>query len=91
MNTIFTHNGLVDLLQHNVVTVTFTKTNGDLRIMKCTLRSTLIPNTPKKNGIAIESTPRDAKYVAAWDLDVNNWRSFKVDSVKSVSIGRDTK
>ena len=37
--TMFTRDGLIDMLRSNVVVVTFTKVNGEERVMTCTLRS----------------------------------------------------
>ena len=87
--TVFTRDDLIDLLRHNVVTVTFTKVSGDERVMKCTLRSDQIPNPGTKNGeIVVESQKQtNSNTVPAWDVDAQGWRSFRVSSVKSVSVG----
>ena len=83
---IFDKENLNELLRNNVVTVTFTKVNGDARIMKCTLLSEHIPNAPKANGTVVARQSNN-DIVSVWDLDANGWRSFKVNSVKSVSVG----
>ena len=85
--TMFTRDGLIDMLRHNVVSVTFTKVNGDERVMKCTLQPTYIPNAPTKNGELVVEGTSTSNNVAVWDVDANGWRSFRVASVKSVSIG----
>ena len=83
---IFTRENLIDTLRHNVVIVTFTKVNGEERIMTCTLRSEHIPNAPKSNGeIVIRETKNDA--ISVWDINANGWRSFRVGNVKSIAIG----
>jgi len=72
---------LVMLLSKNVAEVTFTKNNGEERVMRCTLRNDLVPSTDRKPGskrIVSESV------VPVWDLENNGWRSFRVDSVKQV-------
>mgnify|MGYP006282012369 CR=1 FL=1 len=83
----FTREGLVDMLRHNIVTVTFTKVNGDERVMKCTLRSELIPNAPTQNGELVVEQKQTSNNVSVWDVDANGWRSFRVASVKSISVG----
>ncbi len=83
---IFTKESLVDTLRHNIVTVTFTKVDGTERVMKCTLMSEHIPNAPSTNGAIVlkEST---ANTLSVWDTEANGWRSFRVDNVKSISMG----
>jgi hypothetical protein len=83
----FTRDGLIDMLRHNIVTVTFTKVNGDERIMKCTLRGEMIPNAPTQNGELVIEQKAKSNNVAVWDIEANGWRSFKVENVKNISIG----
>ena len=85
METIFTRNNLVETLRNNIVTITFTKINGTERVMRCTLIPEQIGGALASNGKAfVESNDR---VVAVWDLDNNGWRAFRVDSVKSISMG----
>ena len=85
--TIFTHDGLIDLLRHNVVTVTFTKVNGEERIMKCTLQPNFIPNASTQNGELVVEGKSTSNNIAVWDINANGWRSFRVTNVKNVSVG----
>ena len=83
---IFTKENLIDMLRNNIVTVTFTKVNGEERTMKCTLMAEYVPNAPSNNGqVLIQES--ESKAVSVWDTEVNGWRSFRVDSVKSISMG----
>lgn len=83
---IFTKENLIDMLRNNVVTVTFTKVNGEERTMKCTLMAEYVPNAPSNNGqVLIQES--ESKAVSVWDMEANGWRSFRVDSVKSISMG----
>ena len=83
---IFTKESLVDTLRHNIVTVTFTKVDGTERVMKCTLMSEHIPNAPSTNGeIVLKETT--SKTISVWDTEASGWRSFRVDNVKSISMG----
>jgi hypothetical protein len=83
---IFTKENLIDMLRHNIVTVTFTKVNGEERVMKCTLMSEYVPNAPTNNGQVLLQES-ESKAVSVWDTEANGWRSFRVDSVKSISMG----
>ena len=84
--TMFTRDGLIDLLRHNIVEVTFTKVNGDERVMKCTLQPTYIPNASTRNGELVIERAASSNNVSVWDINANGWRSFRVVNVKSVSI-----
>ena len=84
--TMFTRDGLIDMLRNNVVVITFTKVNGDERVMTCTLLANYIPNAPTQKG----SLVMESKYnntVSVWDVNANGWRSFRVENVKSISMG----
>jgi len=83
---IFTKENLIDMLRNNIVTVTFTKVNGEERTMKCTLMSEYVPNAPTNNGQVLLQES-ESKAVSVWDTEANGWRSFRVDSVKSISMG----
>jgi hypothetical protein len=85
--TIFTRDGLIDLLRHNVVTVTFTKVSGEERVMTCTLQANHIPNAPTQNGELVVETKTTSNNIAVWDVNANGWRSFRVNNVKNVSVG----
>ncbi len=85
--TTFTRDGLIDMLRHNIVTVTFTKVNGDERVMKCTLLPEHVPNASTNNGQLVIETKSVSNTIPVWDLTANGWRSFKVENVKNISIG----
>lgn len=73
---------LRNLLRSNVVEVTFTKVNGEERVMKCTLQETFLPeqkgDTERK---------KSENVLAVFDIDSNDWRSFRYDSVITYRIG----
>ena len=83
---IFTKENLTDMLRNNVITVTFTKVKGEERVMRGTLMSEYVPNAPSNNGqVLIQES--ESKAVSVWDMEANGWRSFRVDSVKNISMG----
>lgn len=71
-------NRLRDELRDNILTVTFTKVNGEERVMNCTLISSYLPET--RSG-----SKSSDKVITVWDVDKNAWRAFRPDSVKSVN------
>ena len=83
---IFTKENLIDMLRNNIVTVTFTKVDGTERVMKCTLMSEYVPNAPSNNGQMLLQES-ESKALSVWDTELNGWRSFRVDNVKSISVG----
>ena len=87
----FTRDGLIDLLRNNIVSVTFTKVSGEERVMRCTLLAEHIPNASTQNGEIVIESKNSSNNVAVWDVEANGWRSFRVASVKNVSIGKNTK
>lgn len=88
-NTIFTKENLIELLQNNIVTVTFTKANGEERVMQCTLLAEYVPNTASSSGRMLlnEENNGYAGNLAVWDTQAGGWRSFRIDSIKNVSVG----
>jgi hypothetical protein len=83
------------LLQKSTITVTFTKADGTDREMLCTLDHSKIPEAPAKplavpvDGIVRESKkPRkepDPHSLRVFDLEKNEWRSFRFDRLKKVT------
>lgn len=78
---------LISDLKENVIEVTFTKVNGDQRIMRCTLLTTHLP--PATNMLQLEEEHKkkqNENVIAAWDVQSGGWRSFRVDSVTYVQV-----
>ena len=73
-------------LAYGPVTVTFTKKDGTERVMKCTTSTDLVPQeiidplAPKKEKKLNEDV------CPVYDLEASHWKSFRWDSVKSVSF-----
>lgn len=82
---IFTRENITELLRSSVVTVIFTKVNGEERTMKCTLLGEYVPNAATNGRVLL--TENTGNNISVWDVEANGWRSFRVDSVKNVSIG----
>jgi hypothetical protein len=79
---------LKEVLQNSVVTVIFTKVDGTERKMNCTLLPEYIPQVvAEKQQLLTESLPKaeNPNTIAVWDIESNGWRSFRLDSIKSVT------
>ena len=73
---------LVEGLKRDVLTVSFTKVNGEERIMNCTLHESLLPEAVAGTS----SKKENPDVIAVWDIDKDAWRSFRVDSVSCIKI-----
>lgn len=76
---------LKETLVNGIATVTFEKADGSLREMRCTLQSSYLPPQLLQEGV----TPRKENLdtLAVWDIDAGGWRSFRMDSIKSIVVG----
>lgn len=78
---------LISDLKQAVVEVTFTKVNGETRIMRCTLDPKNLPPMTNQQFDHIDEQhkrPENLDVIACWDVQANGWRSFRVDSVQYV-------
>lgn len=82
---------LQDRLKYDTIEITFTKLNGEQRVMNCTQNLAYIPEDkhPIKKEID-ESAPvqpeTESTAIRAFDLDKGEWRSFRKDSVISYQV-----
>ena len=70
------------MLHHGVCEVTFTKVNGEVRTMPCTLDSTLLPPQPLREFH--ETRVYKPETLSVWCLDKMEWRSFRVANVTRI-------
>jgi hypothetical protein len=72
------------MLRAGPATVTFTKSDGTDRVMKCTLEPDKLPKVELKEG----AKPRKESTTSmrVFDLEKNEWRSFTIKKVKQVNI-----
>lgn len=73
-------------LREGVITVTFTKLNGDEREMDCTLNMNTIPKEahPKTDGNVREGVDTTIGAIKCYDVNAKGWRSFLLTNVKKV-------
>jgi hypothetical protein len=66
------------LRMHENVEITFTKKDGTLREMKCTLKENVIPK--------VENPKESDTLCTVWDTVLNQWRSFHFENIKQVNF-----
>lgn len=77
-------------LKNGVVTVVFEKTDGTERTMRATLSDLYVPQVePSMLSEYDGNVPKKARQLndnvqSVWDIDANDWRSFRIDSVKQL-------
>lgn len=69
------------LLRSEIVNIEFTKRDGTLRKMRCSLQDKYLPATDKRDERQISNTA-----ISVWDLDKDSFRSFRFDSVRHISF-----
>ena len=72
------------LLQHEVCNVTFTKVDGAVRTMPCTLQSDLLPAIVVTEGK--EAKVPNPNTLSVRCMDAKAWRSFRVASVTAIEV-----
>jgi hypothetical protein len=82
-----------NMLHNGVCEITFTKVDGSVRVMPCTLNESLIPPAPvhvtnTDNPVDFPAPKREKKInpdvMSVWCTDKNEWRSFRVANVQRV-------
>jgi len=86
MAGIYDRDTLLRELRDFVIEVSFEKVNGQNRLMRCTLRPDMLPPSYINRDITEEKKfhKENVEVIAAWDVEKNAWRSFRVDGVKYV-------
>jgi len=76
----------LDDLKHNICQVNFTKKDGTVRKMLCTLSPEILP-TQTDLEEHIQTRKTNTEVISVWDLESEGWRSFRKDSVIDFSVG----
>lgn len=80
----FNRDEVRDSLRASIATVIFEKKDGTERKMRCTLQESFLPTQSAES----KQTKKDNENaLAVWDLDNGGWRSFRIDSIKSITLG----
>jgi len=59
--------------------ITFKKANGELRVLECTLAEYILPEVVNPSSLSDEA-------MTVFDLESNQWRSFRFDTVTEVEF-----
>lgn len=78
------HKEIQDLLWEHQCEVTFTKVNGETRVMPCTLMKDALP--ARDAATLHETREYNPSVLKVWCLDKSEWRSFKIANVKRIKI-----
>lgn len=75
-------------LKKNIAILEFKKLDGTLRTMRCTLMPTELPEREKKeNDADTPARPVREDVLCVFDLDKQEWRSLRVENLKSITLG----
>jgi len=81
----FSREQLLTDLHNSTIEVTFTKVNGDQRVMTCTLQEALLPaRKVLKEGETPKIKKVNEAVIPVYDINAKGFRSFRVDSVTNV-------
>ena len=72
---------LIGVLKEQPVDLKFEKKDGSVRKMKATLKSEMLVEYEKKTD---KEKIVNEEVLAVFDLDKNEWRSFRLDSLKEI-------
>ena len=73
---------LSEQLTAGVAEVTFTKVDGEIRSMPCTLDATRLPPAPATDATKVKKI--NPAVMSVFCTDKQQWRSFRVENVISV-------
>jgi hypothetical protein len=79
---------LKEILSKSIATVVFEKKDGTIREMKCTLKEdicSLKENITETSPTTIQRKENE-NALSVWDIEKSAWRSFRIDSIKEVSL-----
>ena len=76
----FDQSYVIETLKNSICVAKFTKADGSERTMRCTLIPSYLPEDFRNRGMLLNEVDKNS--VPVWDLDLNAWRSFRVDTLK---------
>lgn len=73
---------LISILKEHICKISFTKLDGTVRVMKCTLKEGLLPIVSDEVTTDIPKPKKktSSEVIVVFDLEKKGWRSFRVDS-----------
>jgi hypothetical protein len=88
MTNMYERDTVLNDLRHNVIEVTFTKVNGEDRIMRCTLMPNHLPPAYIEEDKQHEENfhVKNPDVIACWDVQNGGWRRFHISSIKYLQV-----
>lgn len=81
-----TRDEILSTLRENTVNLSFTKVkDGEVRNMTATLMQNQIPSEKMPKSGSVDQTVGGESTVRVFDLDLQEWRSFRIDSLLTFS------
>jgi len=74
------------MLKSEIMNISFTKKDGTIRHMKCTLCPNLIPQKEKELNEEHKERKQNEDILSVYDIENNDWRSFRWESLISYEI-----
>lgn len=80
---------LILILKEEICKISFTKRDGTVRVMVCTLKESLLPIVSDEVTTDIPKPKKktNEEVIVVFDLEKNGWRSFRVDSYLDIEVG----
>jgi hypothetical protein len=79
--------GIIANLKERTCEVTFTKKNGDMRVMQCTLMESVLPAAKKDEPLTQKKVRAvNEEVCVVYDVNAPGWRSFRWDSVTDFKL-----
>jgi hypothetical protein len=68
-------------LRSTICQIKFTKTDGTIRVMNCTLNENMIPSTEQVEGMETQTRAENTRVQKVYDIEAKGWRSFRWSSL----------
>ena len=78
------HRDILSILWEHQCEVTFTKINGEERVMTCTLMKDAMPQ--RESNTLHETRIHNPSTISVWCLDNSEWRAMKTDNIKHIRV-----
>jgi hypothetical protein len=78
----YTRDEMITMLKAGECQVTFTKVNGEKRIMTCTLNEQLLAAAAFVQTEKTKPKKVNEEVLPVYDVNAKGWRSFRIDSVE---------
>jgi len=84
--SMFSYDSIISQLRDNVLQVTFSKVNGEERVMPCTLQTDYMPELSESKVAVVDDFSVNKSVIRAFAIDKQSWRSFRVDNVRAIEV-----